>query len=119
RNSNAPGNPLDTNNYANPLLPNADNTRLGTTDVNPAVNLPRPGQLIGAGPVDPSANPTLYAASPLFGLKQLSAGNPQDQYLLGTLRQQNAVDRLGLSDVAMRQMGQELLQPNNALNNNL
>jgi len=120
RNPNAPiTNPLDTANYANPLLPNADNARLGTTELNPNGNLPRPGQLLGAGPLDPSANPTLYAASPLFGLKQLSAGNPQDQYLLGTLRQQNSIDRLGLSDAAMRQMGSELLQPNNSLNNNL
>lgn len=52
--------------------------RLGSVFDSPTVLLPRPGELLLGGPLDASQNNQLITASPLYGVRPLNSGNPND-----------------------------------------
>lgn len=62
---------------AQPMTQSPYDTRLGTVDFNPGPILPKPNELMLTGPVDPTAdtsppnsNSQVFAASPLYGVRQ-------------------------------------------------
>jgi hypothetical protein len=63
---------------SSPLTPSAD-TRVGDLNAAPTdlqgTNLATPGTLDQAGPVNNVGNDTLYSLSPLYGVRELQAGN--------------------------------------------
>ena len=68
---------------APPPLRQPQDLRLGEVLNTPSFDLPRPGDLIGAGPVDPTAavSPAVFSASPLYGLRELTLGPDGNTYL--------------------------------------
>ncbi|MGD0463144.1 MAG: tetratricopeptide repeat protein [Tepidisphaeraceae bacterium] len=59
---------------AQPMTQSPTDTRLGAVDFTQGPMLPKPNELLVPGPVDPTANPSssspLFAASPLYGVRQ-------------------------------------------------
>jgi tetratricopeptide (TPR) repeat protein len=57
-----------------PVTQSPEDTRLGVVDFTQGPMLPKPNELLVPGPVDPTANPStaspLFAASPLYGVRQ-------------------------------------------------
>jgi hypothetical protein len=84
---------------------------------------PRPSDLMIPGPIDPQTNlPTVLSASPLMGVRQFRAGDPADiDYLrnYSSARDENALDRLRLDPLLLRQMHDEItieVDPNTGQN---
>lgn len=70
--------------------------------------IPAPGQLLIPGPVDPKVGQTYISASPLTGVRQVSASDPATLSLIaGSL---NSNGRAGLSDDQIMRMRRELNQ---------
>jgi tetratricopeptide (TPR) repeat protein len=57
-----------------PVTQSPEDTRLGAVDFTQGPILPKPNEMLVPGPVDPTANPStaspLFAASPLYGVRQ-------------------------------------------------
>ncbi|HEY1921784.1 MAG TPA: tetratricopeptide repeat protein [Tepidisphaeraceae bacterium] len=70
---------------AQPMTQTPFDTRLGTVDFNTGPILPKPNELLLSGPVDPTANVNpnansqLFAASPLYGVRQWQFNGNQIQ----------------------------------------
>ncbi len=70
---------------AQPTTQSPFDTRLGTVDFNPGPILPKPNELLLPGPVDPTAQTSpssssqVFAASPLYGVRQWQFNTSQIQ----------------------------------------
>jgi tetratricopeptide (TPR) repeat protein len=73
---------------------------------------PRPADLMMPGPIDPQTNlPTYLSASPLLGIRQWRATDPADREYIrsySSVREDNALDRLRLDPLMLRQMYDEI-----------
>ena len=97
-------------------LPNvvqSNDVRLGAhLDAQPYGQIPRAGELLLPGQIDPTSNqPTVLSASSLTGIRQLNASDATDASFLrrftGT-RQDNLLERIQLNTSDMQRMREEL-----------
>jgi tetratricopeptide (TPR) repeat protein len=99
---------------ATPDLMQSNDLRLGAQigATDPTAGVPRPGELILPGPVDPTGNQTpVYSASPLAGVRQLSPSDVTDLATMSRftgMSQQSVLDRLNLNSNALTRIQQEL-----------
>ena len=72
----------------------------------------KPSDLLLPGPIDPETNmPTMLSASPLLGVRQWKFNEPEDRDYLrnfSPLRQDNALDRLRMDPLLIKQWRDEL-----------
>lgn len=83
----------------------------------------KPSDFLMPGPVDPRTSlPTFISASPLMGVRQLSAGDVNDRSFLdnlSSLREESAAARLQLDSATWQQLRRDLTEegPGNMLSN--
>jgi tetratricopeptide (TPR) repeat protein len=99
---------------AQPIVVQPNDARLGAhLDATPTGQIPKPGELLLPGPLDPTSNlPTVLSASPLTGIRQLNASDANDASFLRRYtgaRQDNVLDRLQMNSNELQRMRQELL----------
>jgi len=83
--------------------------RLGSVFDTPQFALPKPGELLLSGPVDPSNNNILIAASPLYGVRPLNSGDMSDVIFLRRYTDATGDRSVGRSDSdTIRRMQEEL-----------
>lgn len=88
-----------------------EDSRLDASINDMAVTLPRPGELVMAGPVDPTSRATYITASPLSGVQQWQLGDANGNVLLnngGPAETANGLN--GLTDEQILRMRAELTQ---------
>ena len=106
--------------------------RVGAVDFSQPYVLPAPGQLLLPGPVDPSAGQQFITASPLTGIRQINANDPNffnnvsnTQYNPATGRlDDNAIQKMrdelnaaaGASDPGAIRTGEQINNSNNGTN---
>jgi tetratricopeptide (TPR) repeat protein len=97
---------------APPIMPRgAFDMRLGSPPDVPIIALPRPGELMLPGAVDPTTGaPSILVASPLMGLKQFNPGDVADQSFLAEYAnvQQNTLNNMQLDPRTLERLRQEL-----------
>ena len=92
----------------------AADQRVGAVDFNTPFVLPAPGQLLLPGPIDPSAGQQYITASPLTGIRQFNANDPN---FIGTVTNTQYNPATGrLDDNAIQRMREELNQAAAAAN---
>lgn len=99
---------------AQPIVVQPNDARLGAhLDALPTGQIPKPGELLLPGPLDPTSNlPTVLSASPLTGIRQLNASDANDASFLRRYtgaRQDNVLDRIQMNSNELQRMRQELL----------
>jgi tetratricopeptide (TPR) repeat protein len=80
--------------------------RVGAVDFSQPYVLPAPGQLLLPGPVDPSAGQQFITASPLTGIRQINANDPNFFNSVSHTQYNPATGRL--DDNAIQRMREEL-----------
>lgn len=97
---------------APPIQRQTNDLRLGNPIDAPVVNLPRPGELVLPGQVDPTRAPNaVVTGSPLYGVRVWPPGESGDQASLenaANLRRYNASDRFRVDDETIQRMREEL-----------
>lgn len=92
-------------------------TRFGWASEGPSQALPRPGEFIMPGPVDPTGaggSPGLITASPLYGIRSLNPGDAVDRRFIERYTGALGDNRPGESDaMALERLRQELNDPAN------
>jgi tetratricopeptide (TPR) repeat protein len=90
----------------------AQDTRLGVPPEGAPAVMPRLGELLLPGPVDPRTNvPSVVSASPLLGVQQYRLDDPLAAAFAGTytgMRQDTGPQRLGFDDASLQRMRDEL-----------
>jgi tetratricopeptide (TPR) repeat protein len=81
---------------AQSVAPNPNDLRIGTIDFDQSPPLPKPGEYIMPGPVDPNAPtaPTYLTYSPLYGTRAWDVNQNSDLFSGQTPLQQNATQSL-------------------------
>src|SRR5262249_51914193 len=98
-----------TQSISSPYVRQTGDMRLGAVSMTSTAILPKPGQLLMPGPVDPTShNTTFISASPLYGMKQLNPSqSASDQQLLDNNPQLAGVK---MDPALLQQMRSELQQ---------